>query len=519
MNAFYICCITDPFLDVAKMLDEKYGVKPVYWVGDIASASVSDKVKEDLNSAFPDILYQEYFDAWRGVFPERVENEYSESYFDIDFLRLFSAQELQAISMMDRVDYDRHSFIYMERERFYLILAKKWLCCLDTFKPDVVIAAVNPHRVFDYVLYILCKYRNIPFITFQYSMVPGRIFPLKYFDDNQVMKSLLDNSYKANLTKSITKEMIPDDILESFNKMSSDYSTARPAYMASHDINDVKNKNMFFLFRRFMRGHQLFGKRSMFKEGQRLTIYKNGRYSIEESRFSLWEWYKKRKKTFRYNKMLHDYYVSKTTKVDVGKKFIVFFLHYQPEATTSPNGDIFANQYLCIETLLKNTPKDILIYVKEHPNQFMSHMQGHTKRIKDFYDDLIKNPRVRLVPFEIDSFTLMTNAIAVSTVTGTVGWEAAVRKKPVIIFGLIWYERLKGVLRVTDDQTARGIYDCIMNYKYDEQNILAYLYTFSQHSILAYHYKGYNELVNYSREMSANNMAESLVSLLHLNKK
>ena len=118
----------------------------------------------------------------------------------------------------------------------------------------------------------------------------------------------------------------------------------------------------------------------------------------------------------------------------------------------------------------------------------------------------------------IDSFTLMTNAIAVSTVTGTVGWEAAVRKKPVVIFGLVWYERMKGVLRVIDDQTASGIYEFIMNYKYNEQNILSYLYTFSQHSILAYHYKGYNKKVSYSKEMSANNIKESIVSLLNLNK-
>lgn len=518
MRAFYICCIADPFLEVAKKLDQQYGIKPVYWVGDISSAASINNDMEVIYSAYPNMLFQSFFDAWRGVFPEKVEKEFSESYLDIDFLHSFSTQELQAISMMDRVDYDRHSFIYMERERFYLTLAKKWLYCLDTFKPDVVIAAVNPHRVFDYVLYLLCKYRNIPFITFQYSIVPGRLVPLNYFDNKNVMGTLLDEDYILNLTKSITKEMIPDDILGSFNKMSADYSTARPAYMASHDVNDVKNRNMFFLFKRFMKGHSIFGKHSMFKVGQTHTIYKNAGYSIEESKFSVWEWYKKRKKTFKFNKMLHDYYVSKTSKVDVGKKFIVFFLHYQPEATTSPNGDIFANQFLCIETLLKNTPKDILIYVKEHPNQFMSHMQGHTKRIKDFYDDLVKNPRVRLVPFEIDSFTLMTNAIAVSTVTGTVGWEAAVRKKPVVIFGLVWYERMKGVLRVIDDQTASGIYEFIMNYKYNEQNILSYLYTFSQHSILAYHYKGYNKKVSYSKEMSANNIKESIVSLLNLNK-
>lgn len=78
--------------------------------------------------------------------------------------------------------------------------------------------------------------------------------------------------------------------------------------------------------------------------------------------------------------------------------------------------------------LVKNTPDDVYVYIKEHPNQFMSHMQGHTKRIKRFYDDLIKNPRVKFVPLKMDSFTLIKNSIAVSTVTGSVGWESVVRK-------------------------------------------------------------------------------------------
>ncbi len=516
MNALFCCCITDPFLPVAKRLHEEQDITPVYWVGDIQSGATTDnsKSRRSVEASFPGIIFQNYFDAWRGVFPDVIEEKTSSSFFDIDFLRRFSSEELQAISMMDRLDYDRHSFIFMERERYFLGLLKKWIACIELLHIEVVISAVNPHRVFDYALYLLCKYKKIKYISFQWSMCDGRIYPLNYFSDIDSLASLLDKSYNENLRRQIDLSELPDDIQKGYKKLLADYRKARPQYMSQHDVDDKKNQNMYVLIKRFMVGHKLFGKHNFFKEGQTHTIYKNSRYCLEETRFSIWEWYRKRKETFKYNKYLHDYYCGHTSDVSLDSPFIVFFLHYQPEETTSPNGDIFANQYLCIETLLKNTPEDVLIYVKEHPNQFMSHMQGHTKRIKEFYDDLIKNPRVRLVPFEKDSFSLMTNALAVSTVTGTVGWEAAVRKKPVIIFGLIWYERMKGVLRVTDDATASQIYEFICNYKYDEHAILSYLYTFSQHSILAYHYKGYKETTGYSQEMSVANLCQSLKSLI-----
>ena len=514
MKAFYICCIVDPFLEVAMNLNDKYHIEPVYWIGD--TQSIRSNNEAEIKEVFPNIIYQEFYNAWKGIFLEEIESYANKMFIDLEFLTKFSSEQLQAISMMDRLDYDRHSFPFMERERFYLVLVKKWLACIELYKPDFVISAVNPHRVFDYVLYLVCRYKGIPYVSFQYTMNAGRIFPVEYFTNQSVLAQLLDEDYKSNINKEIRFSELPEDIQLNYEKMSKEYALARPTYMKQHDIADDKSKKMLFLIRRQLRGHKLFGDNGLIRNGHKDTYYKNARYSIEESTFSIRVWYLKRKQTLKYDAFLAKYYNSLVSDLSFDIPYIVFFLHYQPEATTSPLGGIFANQYLCIETLLKNTPDNVMIYIKEHPNQFMSHMQGHTKRIREFYDDLASNPRVKLVPFEIDSFTLMTNALAVSTVTGTVGWEAAVRKKPVIIFGLVWYERMKGVLRVTDDASAKKIYSFIMEYKHDENAIFSYLYTVSKHTILAYHYKGYKEKTGYSHEMSVKNIYHSLVEVLNL---
>lgn len=510
MNVIYSCCILDPFLEVAKKLQKEAGLNPVYWIGDIASAGNNDADEEILKIFFPNIVYQSYFNAWHGIFPDEITGEAN---VELDFLQSFSNEELQTLSMMDRLDYDRHSFIYMERERYFLKLVKKWAYIIDCYKPDAVISAVNPHRVFDYVLYLICKYKGIKFISFQWSMVAGRIYSLCNFDERDSMNKVIDAIYSTE--KGTKIETLPEDIRNNYLKVIGDYNVARPSYMVAHDKDDVKNRNMWFLFKRFMQVHSLFGSDSVFKKGQRFTIYKNANYSIENSKFSVFEWYRKRRKTFKYNKNLLKYYITRSSSICLSERFIVFFLHYQPEETTSPNGGVFANQFLCIETLLRNTPSDVLIYVKEHPNQFMSHMQGHTKRIKEFYDDLLSNQRVRLVPFEIDSFSLMTNAIAVSTVTGTVGWEAAARKKPVIIFGSIWYERMYGVLRIFDDKTASSIYQFIEEYKYNEQNIIDYLNAFSKISFNAYQYRGYKESTGISEEVCVNNLTKSILNSIN----
>ena len=513
MKAIYSCCIIDPFFDVAKLLNDRLGIQPVYWIGDINSVVSNDE--QELRKEYPNIPFQPYFEAWRGIFPKEIERAASTSYIDVDFLRSFSSQELQAISMMDRQDYDQHSFIFMERERYFLSLVKKWLACFELYKPDIVISAINPHRVFDYVLYLVCKYKNIKYVSFQYSMEIGRIFPLEDFANINSMAKLLDEDYHNFMDKGVDQSHLPTDILSNFNRLTADYAIARPQYMMTHDVDDVKNRNVYHLARRFMSKHHLFGKDSLLKIGQTRTIYKNSKYSLEHSRFSVLDWYLKRRQTLKYNSFLRDYYCARAfSTIDLKEKYIIFFLHYQPEETTAPNGDIFVNQLLCVETLLKNTPPYVNIYVKEHPNQFMSHMQGHTKRIKEFYDDLLLSSRVKLVPLEIDSFSLMTNAIAVSTVTGTVGWEAVVRKKPVIIFGVIWYERLNGVLRVVDDFTASKIYEFINTYKYDEGSIIAYLAAVAKHSILAYHYKGYKEITGYSHSDTVKNIFDSLSTLM-----
>ena len=247
MNALYCSCITDPFLYIAQRLQKEQNINPVYWVGDIQSSGYKDSSEQEVRNTFPGIEFQPFHPAWHGVFPESVEKKAITTYLDIDFIKLFSYEELQALSMMDRLDYDRQSFCYMERERYYLNLAKKWLACFELYSVDVVVSATSPHRVFDYVLYLICRYKGIKFISF-YTMLPGRIYPLLNFSDQDAVSKWLEDDNKGNDNTNFTIDMLPDDIKRSLFKLQGDYNTAIPTYMVKHVKSNKKSSKMWYLF-------------------------------------------------------------------------------------------------------------------------------------------------------------------------------------------------------------------------------------------------------------------------------
>lgn len=515
MNVIYSCCVADPFLDVAVNLQKQYGLNPVYWVGDKSSSREGDDTESLVKKSFPSCVFHNYYDAWHGIFPTEIENAGADTYVDVDFLRKFSSEELQSFAMMNRLDFDRQSFNTMERERYFIRLVKYWTACLDKYKPVCVIGARTPHRVFDYVLYLLCQYRNIPVTSFQYAASFKRNLCMTGFSDPGKINSLIEDRYRYYLEKKdIDINGLPEDVRLNFVKTKSNYTVARPDYMKKHDVHDKQVHNPLFLIKQFVSSNHFFGEKSIFVNGAKRNIYKSSKHVIESTHFSVFEWYSERIAANKYKKRLLKMYQELAAPVDTTVPYVAFYLHYQPEVTTSPIGDIFVNQQLCIEMLLKYTPENYMVYVKEHPTQFMYHTLGHTCRIVDFYKDLSRYSRVRIVPLEMDSFELMQNAKAISTVTGTVGWEALLHRKPVIMFGQVWYEAMRNILRVTDEQSASKIKDFIETYQYDEHAILAYLYAISDVTIMAYHYDGFKKNSGIKKNECVENITQALSKLL-----
>lgn len=511
-KAIYINCWSDPWVKVAEQIKEEYGVEPGYWIG------YQEELKEkEITDKFKDVIYHNDYDAWCGRFPKQIEDHFEEVQLDIDFIRKNHEYELMAIKMSDRVDPTLHYFSFPERQRHVRNLFRKWFYCLRVVNPEFVVTPVSPHRVYDYALLVVCRYLNIPFVFFDHTPFSGRCIVL---DDYYSIGDLFVEDYKKYLQDDDVMTKVHTDILESFEKNKRDYHEARPDYMVMNEAAD-KNWNSTYKILRHTLRRLIRERRNLWGENGRLKNWVYGPYykenentPIEQSHNTLKSYLNANIKGTKYIKVLKKHYESLTVKPNYNEKYVVLFLHYQPEATTCPIGNIFVDQELCVDTLLKNLPDDYKVYIKEHPSQFYANSEGQMGRIIQTYYDLAKKPRVKLMSTAVVSFDLIENCQALATVSGTVGWEGVVRRKPVIAFGMTWFENYyNGVLRVFDDTSASKISDFIYHYCYDEHSLMAYLASVSKNTVATYFYKAvYKEKHLASEQQCINNLVEAVIS-------
>lgn len=148
--------------------------------------------------------------------------------------------------------------------------------------------------------------------------------------------------------------------------------------------------------------------------------------------------------------------------VSLADRYIVFFLHYQPEATTLPLGNGYVQQWLAIRTLAAALPAGCKLVVKEHPATFV--FKEYTRH-KSFYEAIAGLPQVTLASIEADPFALIDSSMAVVTITGTAGFQAICRGRPVLVFGTAAYRDCPGVFAVDNFEQVLNALEIIMSGK------------------------------------------------------
>jgi len=123
--------------------------------------------------------------------------------------------------------------------------------------------------------------------------------------------------------------------------------------------------------------------------------------------------------------------------------YVYFPIHFQPEASTLIWAPYFENQVAVIENISKSLPASFKLVLKEHIVGLGSKPINFYKRICD-----LKNAAL-IDPF-FDNFELIRHAKLIVTITGTIGWESLLLKKPVIVLGNYWMDESKHVSKVTD---------------------------------------------------------------------
>lgn len=503
-RVIYIACSLPEWIDVAKKLKENNGWEPVYWV---AGALTGERAKKE----FPNIIHHWVCDAYRGVYPDKfLDVKFP---LDKEIIHAFLKHEKVALKMMDRQD-PCQSITYHERKHLYYNQLIYWLFILKKLSIDILITSASPHFLSDYICYAVCKYLKIQTVMFEDTRITGLIFPRMSIEDIPTIK-IIPEDINQTLNSRSKSELIKSYI----HNVSGEYRDAIPWGLKKLKERDKLERNKYKKLIKLIHINKwpsyLINKIFSLGKVNRNNYFKRSGYLIEDSPMTNFEIkrfeYKGKKKIYQMKKV----YKNMCQKVSFDKKYLYFPLHYQPEKTSSPDGDIYVDQWLVINMISCLLPKGWNLYVKEHPAQFMFCNRGYMGRTIDFYKDINKFKNVKMVDDKINPFKLTDNAKAVVTLTGSSGIEAILRGIPALVFGYAWYRNCPGVFYTTTNSECTDALKKIEDgFKVNSKEVKSYLLGLEKKCVRGYIAPSKKDSIQTTYKEQVNELYRGIISII-----
>lgn len=414
-----------PWYDLATKLHDESIATPVLWVGDPKHEKLArQKFGETVVHSMDTLVH----------FPWRLSStEYSgEHHAFFTSAEYYRAKDC-AIKMLDRLDI-YGTFSRIDREVYFKNICIWGLATIEKAKPDILITTESPHSYAQYTLYEISKFLKIPC----YKLKPWPIVPLLTLES-------LDNGILVSTPvpkKHSIHQRVRSSLVQYVHKLTEQYKDER--YETDYLKVQRQSSTLTGQFRKYLSKPflRLWGSRIY----HRVKFYRCQEYSpLSPSLANVmfgWLLVNAKRKHLNYNYSLHC-----DTNPDLTRPYVYFGLHYEPERNTNPDGHEFHDQTLALIKLRSILPNDVPIYVKEHPSQLYKSMRGHLGRSPLFYAQLKNIKGLKLIGMEVHSMTLTKNALFVSTITGSLGNEAAILGKTALIFGDAWYEGMPNVVK------------------------------------------------------------------------
>jgi len=408
-----------------------------------------ENLPENLQGVFLVCAEEMIFLLAQGRWPDDMKN-----HIGIDTLSLSGAYESNFLGMMDRVD-TKKNISYLHRRYAFWYLINYWSDFLKSSEVDVVYFNSVPHEMVDYILFAVCEVTGVETAMWLAGASIGGKRLERSWKGPWGSKGLASVDYP--IEKSLTAA---NAVLQAQGT----YDTAEPAssVIYKREITAGSKLSPFTLAIKLLRKAQTSLVLAIRNEKTGVQNLANdfglGIFqSIFMNLFAVFN------QMFDAVAVYLDNWLSRRLfdRVSVNElpkgSYVAFFLHYQPEMTVNPLGDVGGDQLIPLASLSKTIPSDWEIVIKEHPIQFHKEAAGYfTGRDKHFYQRILALGNTRIVSGKVDTFEMIDKCIAVSTVTGTAAWEAVCRHKPSIIFGHVWYGSGPGVFRIREESDLRA---------------------------------------------------------------
>ena len=486
MRVIYATSELDEWIELAKKMQSKKGWQPIYWV-------TTPKNEKLIQKSFPHTHCQNFISATRGKYAPFNKLK-KRTPLESSTILKYSCYEKIALKMMDRMDATAYSFNYSERLELYYDFLGYWINVIGVLKADYVLFSESPHALFQYILYAVCKENGVKILRFTPTHIEGLTFL----------------SYDIEGSPSYLKEMIASSpkatpLAQAYlDKNRGEYSKAIPYYM-----KDINQKSSFLATVK-----KVGGKLQRFVSSQTVTAYKKSSdVALSDAKITKYNLLLYKLKGISFKKRLKKAYTDLAVEADLTKPYIYVALHYQPEKTTSPEGDIFVEQWLMVQMLAHLAPNGWLVYVKEHNSQFAERLYGEQGRTHDFYERLAGFENVKLIANETSSFDLIDSAKAVATVTGTVGLESVIRSVPVLSFGHAWYALCEGIFTIKENEELIKTFEKIEDgYQIEAKKVDEFLYAIENISTPCYVNPGNRVGVSFGEKENLENLVTCLMT-------
>jgi hypothetical protein len=417
-----------------------------------------------------------------GKYPDVNWNEITP--LDAELIEAMRHSEAVFMRMIERYTAAR-DFSYGERRQKYMDHLRYWNHILETKKIDLLLLNHIPHQTYDYVLYNLCKLKGIPTLHLERFSLTDSMF---VEEDWKGGAKELKTTYER-LKKEYADTSMPIPLSPKYDQyfLSQTERDEKPWYMGK---NDNRPPKVSFVSK--------WGKRSI-----RALTKKPAKFFSAVISPAAWS----RKWSQHKITRVYDRYVKEP---DLSKPYIYVPLHYQPEATTCPMAGVYSDQELIVELLAACLPPGIQLYVKEHP------AQGELCRTEEFYKSIHRIPSVTCVPKDVSTFELIRKSIAVVTATGTPGFEALFREKPVLMFGYRCFQYAPGIFMIRNREDCEHALDRIINQKQapTKRDMRIFLKAMEECSVETY-VGIHNPNSPFTKEEQANIMGDYIKKRLH----
>jgi len=151
--------------------------------------------------------------------------------------------------------------------------------------------------------------------------------------------------------------------------------------------------------------------------------------------------------------------------------FAFFPLHLEPEVALLVYGRYNTNQIEVIRNIASSLPTGMELLVKDHPKSI-------GRRTLSYYTKILEIPNCKLIDPNVPTDPIINHSKLVLTIGGSAGWEAIIKRKPVVIFGNTAYQFLPSsmVIKIRSfHDLSESIQNILYNYQYNKKSVIRYL--------------------------------------------